>query len=269
MIVVTGATGNVGRPLTRALVEAGAEVTTVSRHDADTPGARHVRADLTDPQSLVPALAGADAVFLLTSGDFHATGDLDKVVDVLLDNGIRRAVLLSSVGVGTGRHEPRLERAVARLDATILRAGGFHSNALQWAEAIRTTRTVHAPFADVALPTVDPTDIAAVAATVLRERAHSGRTYVLTGPAPISPREQARTIGDVLDEPVRFLELTEAQAKEALLRFMPDSVADATLGALGSPLPDEQRVSDDVSRLLGRSARSFAEWTRRNVVAFK
>ncbi|MFE4361321.1 NAD(P)H-binding protein, partial [Kitasatospora sp. NPDC056800] len=75
MIVVTGATGNVGRPLTRALAKAGLPVTAVSRHTAPVPdGVRHVAADLADPAGLAPALAGAEALFLLLSGDLHAAG---------------------------------------------------------------------------------------------------------------------------------------------------------------------------------------------------
>lgn len=271
MIVVTGATGNVGRPLVAALVEAGEEVTAVSRRDGEVPaGVRHVRADLSDPQSLVPALDGADAVFLLTSADFMATGDLDKVVSVLRDNDIRRVVLLSSQGVATGRHAPGLEAAITRsgLDWTILQPGGFHSNAMQWAEPVRTHRTVMAPFGDVAIPTVDPADIADVAAVVLRSSEHAGKTYVLTGPAAITPRQQTAAIADALGEPVRFVEQTHAEAKEIMLRFMPEVVVDSTLGALGSPSPEEQRVNQDVPNLLGRPARGFADWAARNVVAF-
>ncbi|MFL6126184.1 SDR family oxidoreductase [Actinophytocola sp.] len=270
MIVVTGATGNVGRPLVRALVEAGEEVTAVSRRDGDVPpGVRHVRADLADPQSLGPALDGADALFLLTPGDFHAHGDLDKIV--AMAGGVRRVVLLSSVGVGTGRHRPVFEEAVSRSQRewTILRPGGFASNALQWAEQVRTTRTVAAPFADVAIPLIDPDDIAAVAAVVLRENGHGGRIYELSGPAPISPREQAAAIGAALGEPVRFVELTREQARAQLLRFMPEPVADATLDALGSPLPAELGTGADLRQLLGRPARPFLEWARRNVAAFR
>ena len=273
MIVVTGATGNVGRPLVAALTEAGERVTTVSRSRSphDATGGRHVVADLTDPPSLMPALDGAASVFLLTSGDFHATGDLGKIVDLLRDKGIPRVVLLSSQGVGSGRHSPALEDAVmgSGLDWTILRAGGFHSNALQWAESVRAARTVAAPFPDVALPTVDPADLGAVAATVLRSSGHGGRVYELNGPAPVTPREQAAAIGEALGEPVRFVELTREQARAELLRHMPAPVADATLGALGTPAPVERLVSADVPRLLGRSARTFGEWAKRNVASFQ
>lgn len=272
MIVVTGATGNVGTPLVAALVAAGEEVTAVSRRDGEVPaGVRHVLADLTDPHSLVPALDGADSVFLLTSADFMAAGDLDKVVEVLRDNDIRRVVLLSSQGVGTGRHAPALEEAVTRsgLEWTILQPGGFNTNALQWANSVRTRRTVVAPFGNVALPTIDPADIADVAAVVLRETGHAGKTYVLTGPAPVTPRQQTAAIADALGEPVRFVEQTHAEAKAFMLGFMPEVIVDNTLGALGTPSPEEQRASPDVAELLGRPARTFAEWATRDIAAFK
>lgn len=270
MIVITGATGNVGRPLVRSLVSAGEEVTTVSRGDGP-PGLRHHRADLTEPESLKPAVDGADALFLLPAADLLAAGDVDPVLDVARAGGVRRVVLLSSQGVRTGRHPSAMEDAVraSGLEWTLLRPGGFDSNTVRWAESVRTRRTVAAPFAEVALPTVDPEDIAEVAAVVLRDAGHAGRAYELTGPAPISPRQQASAIADALGEPVRFVEQTRAEARAQLVRFMPAPVADATLDILGAPTADEQRVSPDVERVLGRPARTFADWATRTVAAFR
>ncbi|MCX4700436.1 NAD(P)H-binding protein [Streptomyces sp. NBC_01373] len=281
MIVVTGATGNVGRPLVRALVTAGEQVTAVSRGISaqdlpDFPAeVRRHQADLaklTDLASLAPALDGADALFLLTSGDFvSAGGSVGDVLDLARARGIRRVVLLSSQGVATGSHPATLEDAVTQsgLEWTLLRPGGFDSNTLQWADMVRTRRTVTAPFGDVALPTIDPTDIAEVAAAALLDTGHAGNAYELTGPAPISPREQASAIADALGEPVTFVEQSREEARAQMLRFMPEPVVEATLGILGTPNPAEQRVSPDVERVLGRPARSFGEWAARNVAAFK
>ncbi len=275
MIVVTGATGNVGRPLVQALVEAGEQVTAVSRRisAADVPpGVRHHQADLTEPEHLKPALDGAEALFLLTSGDFLAAGgDLAAALDVVRGAGVRRVVLLSSQGVGTGDHPAALEDAVraSGLNWTMLRPGGFHSNTLQWADTIRTRREVAAPFGDIALPTVDPADIAEVAAVVLREPGHEGAVHELTGPAPVSPRQQTAAIGEALGERVRFVEQTRAQAREQMLRFLPEPVVESTLTMLGTPAAALQRVSPEVERLLGRPARSYAEWAARNAGAFK
>jgi uncharacterized protein YbjT (DUF2867 family) len=276
MIVVTGATGNVGRPLVQALAAAGEQVTAVSRTvaAADVPeGVRFERVDLTGPGALAPVVERADALFLLTSADFHA-GDgrgLVDVMDIVRAAGVRRVVLLSSQGVGTGRHPGVLEDAVKQsgVDWTILRPGGFASNTLWWAETVRTRRLVAAPFADVAVPIVDPVDIAEAAAVTLREGGHSGRTYTLTGPAPITPRRQAAAIGEALGEPIRFVEQTRAEAKAQMVRFMPEPVVERTLDALGTPEAAERQVSPDVEGLLGRSPRAFSQWAARNTAAFK
>jgi uncharacterized protein YbjT (DUF2867 family) len=275
MIVVTGATGNVGSRLVETLATAGEEVTAVARRisAADVPdGVRPVQADLTEPAGLAPVFAGADRVFLLTSGDFMAAGgDVADVVSAAREAGVRRIVLLSSQGVGSGRHAPSFEEAVngSGLKWTVLRPGGFASNAFQWAPSIRADRVVAAPFGDVALPVIDPFDIADVAAAVLRESGHEGQTYVLTGPEPVSPRQQTAAFSAALGEPVRFVELTEDEARTEMSKFMPPVVVDATLAILGAPTADEQRVDAGVERVLGRSARTFDEWAARNAAAFK
>lgn len=270
MIVVTGATGNVGRPLVEVLLAAGEQVTTVSRRRADT-GAKHFQADMSEPESLKPALEGAEAAFLLTSPDFLGNGDLADVMTIVRAAGVQRVVLLSSQGVGTQRHPSILEDTVkdSGLSWTMLRPGNFASNAFQWAESVRTRRVLAAPFGDVALPAVDPHDIAEVAAAVLREPDHVGAIYTLTGPEAISPRQQAEAIGQAVGEPVRFVELTREQARNGMLAYMPEPVVDSTLGILGEPSAEEQRISPDVERVLGRPARSFAEWAARNVNAFR
>lgn len=272
MIVVTGATGNVGRPLVRALAAAGAPVTAVSRRGGDLPdGVRSVLGDLAEPESLGPALRGAEALFVLTAPDFMVNGDMAQVVKAVREYGISRIVLLSSHGVGTKRHSSHLEDAVRQggSEWTMLRPGNFDSNALQWADSVHGERKVQAPFGDVAVPAVDPLDIAEVAALVLREPGHAGAIYTLTGPEPISPRQQAAAIGEALSEPVRFDEETRAQARARMLGYLPEPVVEATLDALGTPSAAEQEVAPDVERLLGRPAHPFADWVARHIAAFR
>ncbi|MGC0415298.1 SDR family oxidoreductase [Embleya sp. AB8] len=279
MIVVTGATGNVGRPLTQALAEAGRKVTAVSRHAAAVPdGVRHVVADLAEPVSLEPALTGADALFLLLSGDLHAAGaNPADIIGQAAACGVRRVVLLSTLGVatrpfGATRIAMRALEDVLResgLEWAILRPGGFASNALWWAESIRAEQVVAAPFGDVGVPIIDPADIAEVAAACLLDDRHTGSVYELTGPAVITPRGQAQAIAAALGSPVRFHELTRDEAKAGMARSMPAELADDTLDILGAPNPAELRVSPDVQRVLGRAPRSFADWAARNIAAFR
>jgi uncharacterized protein YbjT (DUF2867 family) len=266
MIVVTGATGNIGRPLVAAL---GDEAVAVSRP----------RVDLTKPETLEPVVRGAEALFLLFAGDLLGPDtDFDAVLDVAKAGGVERVVLLSSQGAGTrptaASHADlaRFEKALrtSSLEWTILRPGGFFSNTFAWVEPIRAHGVAPAPFADVAIPFVDPADIAEVAAEVLRDGStHAGRTYVLTGPEAITPRQRAEAIGAALGTPVRFVEQSPEEARDQMLRFMPPPVVDGTLAILGAPLPEEQQVSSHVADVIGRSATTFAQWAARNAPAFR
>ncbi|MEU3502873.1 NAD(P)H-binding protein [Streptomyces hundungensis] len=278
MIVATGATGNVGRTLTQALAEAGEQVTAVSRRAAVMPdGVRPVAADLAEPASLKLVLDGAKALFLLLSGDLHAADARPvDIIDLAASSGVRRVVLLSSQGVATRPLGPSrvamraVEEALrgSGLDWAILRPGGFASNALAWAESVRTQGTVAAPFGDVGVPIVDPQDIAEVAAACLLDDRHSGEVLELTGPQVITPRQQTAAIAAALGSPVRFHELTRDEARATMTRFVPAELADDTLDIVAAPNPAELRISPAVERVLGRTPHPFTDWVARNITAF-
>ncbi|MFJ8442072.1 NAD(P)H-binding protein [Kitasatospora griseola] len=265
MIVVTGATGNVGGSLVRALAAAGVPTTATSRNvsAADVPEhVAHRRADLADPAALRAVFDGADALFLQNGGPSAHLLNPHGILEAARAAGIGRVVLLSSQGVATrpesqshGATALAFEEAVRQsgLAWTILRPGGFHSNAYAWAEPVRAHRTVAAPFADVAL----------------RADGHHGRIHELTGPVATTPRQRAEALADALGEPVRFVEQTPEEARAQLLAFMPEPVVETTLSILGAPTPAERRISPDVERVLGRAPRTFADWARRYVAAFK
>ncbi|MFI1421623.1 SDR family oxidoreductase [Streptomyces sp. NPDC020731] len=281
MFVVTGATGNVGRELVRALAADGERVTATSRaiSAADVPeGVRHLRADLTDADSLREVFDGADALFLQNGGASAHLLNPHGILDAAKAAGVGRVVLLSSQGVVTrprsashGRVARAIEDAVRQsgADWTILRPGGFHSNALAWAEPVRTRRTVAAPFGDVGLPTIDPADIADVAAVTLRGAGHNGRAYELTGPALTTPRQRAEAIGEAIGEPVRFVGQTREEARAQMRQFMPEEVVDTTLDILGAPTPEELRAGLAVEDVTGRPPRTFADWARRHAALFR
>jgi uncharacterized protein YbjT (DUF2867 family) len=241
-------------------------------------GVRFQPVDLTDPESLRPAVDGAQSLFLQDTGmNAHLLSPRD-ILAVAKEGGVGRVVLLSSIGVATrpesvshGVVMRSFEDAVRQsgLEWTILRPGGFASNAYAWAESVRTRRTVAAPFGDVGVPVIDPADIAEVAAAALRDDRHAGQVYELTGPVLCTPRQQAEAIGEAVGEPVRFVEQTPDEARAQMLRFMPPPVAETTLAALGTPTAAELRISPDVERVLGRAPRPFASWAARNAAAFR
>jgi len=252
VIVVTGATGNVGRPLMELL---GDKARGVSRPEVD----------LARPETLEPVLNDAEALFLLFGGSLLGPDtDIAGLLDVAKAGGVRRVVLLSSQGAGTRpgmvphSRLASFEEAVRQssLEWTILRPSGFFTNAYAWAGGVAA-----APFADVALPFVDPVDIAAVAAAAL-QGGHERRTYVLTGPEALTPRERA----GVLSLP--FVEQSVEEARAQMSQFMPPPVVEGTLNILGSPTEEEQQVSGHVEEVLGRPATRFADWAARNAKAF-
>ena len=253
MIVVTGATGNVGRPLMELL---GDKAVGVSRP----------RVDLLRPASLEPVLNGADALFLLFGGDLLGPDtDIAGLLDVAKASGVQRVVLLSSQGAGTRpgmvphSRLASFEETVRQssLEWTILQPGGFFTNACAWAGR----GVAAAPFADVALPFVDPADIAAVAAVAL-QGGQEGQTYVLTGPEAMTPRQRAEALS------LPFVQQSVEEARAQMRQFMPPPVVDGTLTVLGSPTPEEQQVSGHVEQVTGRPATRFADWAARNAHAF-
>ncbi|MEV8436016.1 NAD(P)H-binding protein [Actinosynnema sp. NPDC051121] len=172
MILVTGATGNVGREVVQALADAGAPVRALVRRTSDLPVAQAV-GDLDDPASLDAALGGVRGVFLLPG-----YRDMPGLLAGFAAAGVERVVLLSSqaaVATDTANvvsaYMIDSETAVREsgVDWTILRPAAFMSNALRWLPQLRTGDVVSDAFGDVPIAVVDPADIAAVAAEALLE----------------------------------------------------------------------------------------------------
>ncbi|MCX0273101.1 NAD(P)H-binding protein [Nocardia zapadnayensis] len=276
-ILVTGATGNIGRELLRQLAERGdLHIRAVTRDPsgATLPGAvEAVRADLRRPDSLWSALAGVTALFLVSQ-----VGDDAAILSAARGAGVEHVVLVSSITVqshphlGPARDNAAVERLLetSGMDWTILRPTQFASNALWWADPIRESRSVELPFADIGLPAVDPADIAAVARVALTEPGHRGRRYALTGPVRISPRRQIDTIAAALGERISITEIGRARARERMIPQLGPRTADALLDVTGGDINEELlTVRDTVTEVTGSPARTFDDWVARNVSAFR
>ncbi|MEV0300778.1 NAD(P)H-binding protein [Streptomyces prasinus] len=277
MILVTGATGNIGSALVRQLHRSGGSPVRALTRDAARAsfpdGVEAVEGDLARPVSLKPALDGVRSLFLVPGMGADA-----DVLTAARQAGVEHVVLVSSITVRTHPHLPAAAEnlAVERLlqdsgtNWTILRPTQFASNALWWAESIREDRSIRVPYADIGLPAVHPADIAAVARAALTEPGHRGRTYALTGPARITPRQQARAIGAALGHEVSVEEISREEAHRQMAPFMGEQTAHAVLDLMGGDVNDELlTVHDTVSRVTGSSARSFRQWAAENVAAFR
>ncbi len=276
MILVTGATGNIGRALLAGLSGGANPVRGLTR-DAARAGlpaqVEAVEADIARADQLRPALRGVRSLFLL-----QGFGSEEQTIETARREGVEHVVLVSSITVQT---HPHLRAAGANLAVeeslkssgmawTVLRPTQFASNTLMWARSIRDESVVRVPYADVGLPTVHPSDVAAVARVALTEPGHRGRTYPLTGPARVTPRRQVADIAAALGRELSLVEISREQAHREMSPHMGDETAAAVLDLMGGDVTDELlAVHDTVGRVTGRQAAPFSEWAEENAAAFR
>jgi uncharacterized protein YbjT (DUF2867 family) len=276
MILVAGATGNVGGELVRVLAEAGQPVRALSRDgrpSAVAPGAEVMTADLNDPASLRPALEGASGVFLLPG-----YADMAGIMAEAKRAGVSRVVLLSGMSAGSGDMSNAItaymatsERAArgSELAWTILRPAAFMSNTFQWIPQLRAGDAVRAPFAQVRAAVTDPADIAAVAALALTAPGHEGRVYELSGPQALTPADRVAILGQVLGRDLRFLAQTDEEARAEMSATTPAPYVDAFFNFYSDGALDESRVLPTAATLTGRPPRTFAQWATAHAGAFR
>ncbi|MEU3353905.1 NAD(P)H-binding protein [Streptomyces sp. NPDC037389] len=277
MILVTGATGNIGSVLLAELHACGAGplrgLTRDASRAAFPAGVEAVEGDFADTASLKPALEGVRSLFLVSR-----LGSDAEILDAARQAGVEHVVLVSSITVQTHPHlGPAGENlAVERLlkDSgmawTILRPTQFASNAMMWAASIRDGQAVRMPYADVGLPTIHPADIASVARVALTGPGHQGRTYALTGPERVTARQQVASIAEALGRDVPFAEISREEAHAQMAAIFGDEAADAVLDVTGGDVNDALlQVRDTVSQVTGSTARPFRQWAAEHAAAFR
>ncbi|MCP2165717.1 NAD(P)H-binding protein [Goodfellowiella coeruleoviolacea] len=281
VVLVTGATGNVGRQVVSQLVAAGVPVRALTR-DPDSAGLPAgvdvVRGVQSDPAALAAHLAGVDRVFLMWPSERTETA---ADVVAALAGQVRRVVLLSSGAVRDGvppaeqthpigRRHAELEAPIERsgLEWTFLRPLAFATNTLWWAPEIRAG-AVRGTHGDARMTLIHEHDIAAVAVRALVEDTHVGQKYLLTGPDLVSLRDQVRIIGEALGRRVDWVDLSPADAREQMFPGLPrplvSLLVDGYAGMVDNPWPG----TDTVARVTGTPARTFREWVADHVDDFR
>ncbi len=280
-VLVTGATGRVGRVVIDQLLAAGVPVRALTRRSASAaalpPAVEVATGDLTIPESLDAALPGVGAVFLV----WTAPAMTAPAVIARLATHAPRVVFLSSPHQTPHPffQQPNpmavlhaeIERliAVAGLASTIIRPGMFALNTLHWwAAQIRNGGVVRWPYGAAETAPIDERDIAAVAVRALSEDRHAGGDYVLTGPESLSQAGQVRIIGGAIRSRIRFEELSPEDFRRETAGIWPAPVVDMLLAAWKAALGQPAFVTSTVSDVVGSPARTFRQWAADHAAAF-
>ena len=281
MILVTGATGTVGREVVAQLLAAGQKVRAMTRTPLKAKldaRVEVVKGDFEAPETLERAVYGAEKVFSLTFGP--RTGVHERNLAVAAKKaGVRHIVKLSALGGDEKiRNDIRKwhdegEQAIrqAVIPLTVVRPGAFMSNALHWRESIRTQGKVFSNYGDGKLPPVHPRDIAAVAVRALTSEGHKGKEYFVTGPEALSIGEQVKILSGAIGKPLEFIPVSDDTARKGMEQAgMPAFLIDALL-----PFADfirsgkAARVFKTVEEVTGRQPFTFGDWARENAAAFR
>ena len=273
-VVVTGATGNVGKPLVAELADAGIDVRAVTRqHAIELPHG------VVAFESAVDALPGADAVLL----NSRALGDqLATTIAAARAVGVRRLVALSAINVDDdfsrqpsrfrGDRNWECERLVvdSGLEWVSLRPSVFASNFVgMWAPQIRIGDVIGGPYATASTAPISDSDVSAVAARAVLTDDLVGRRVPLTGPESLTNCDLAIVIGTILGRELTYVEVPEDAVRRHFSSIgFPSEFADAYLALLSRTLDRPALVTRDVEEILGRPACTFGQWVSENSERF-
>jgi uncharacterized protein YbjT (DUF2867 family) len=277
-VLVTGATGKVGRRLLPLLARRGLTVRLASRTPvAPRPGIEPVRFDWGDHSTFEAARQGVDAIYLVPGPAPQA--EHASYIAALLDGaaaaGVKRVVLLSVYGLDQAPPDNSLRRIELAVEAsgvpfTLLRPGAFMQNfseGLRWdesfAEGIRDRDEIVNPGGDGVVSYVSSEDIAAVAAIALTEAGHEGKAYAPLGPEPLTLTEVAEHISWIAGRPIRYVEVDHAPMRDKLLAMgapIEDAEHNSRLYAFAFTSGAFGALNDDILKVTGRPPVSFGEF---------
>ncbi|WP_236568952.1 SDR family oxidoreductase [Streptomyces sp. MBT58] len=270
-ILVTGATGTVGRRVVEQLLERGEHVRALTRDPARAEfpaGVEAVRGDLADPASLEGALEGVTGLHLITfdGGLFAPLATGEEILERARAAGVRRVTVLNGGG------DTPMETAVraSGLAWTVVMPVEFMANALEWAPGIKAEGVVREPFVDRLSAMVHESDIGAVAATALTEDGHGGQVYLITGPQALTVGDKVAAVAAARGRAVELVELSEEEAlADWRAKGMPEDVIAFLIEVYRDTPPEGKTVIDTVEKVTGRQARTFAQWAEENAEFFR
>lgn len=278
MILVTGATGNIGRELVPLLAEKGQRVRVLVRDERKaasfTGMADPVIGDLDKSETLAPALHGVDKLFIVTPD----TKQVKNLLDLAKQAGVKYVVKVSTVeadrSLGPGKWHRQQEELIQSMGLTwtMLRPTMMMVNTVEWwAETIKTRNAVYFPGGQGKVSAVDAFDVARVAAAVLTEPGHDGKVYELTGPESLTIGEMMKTLAEVLKRPIQYQDVPVFAAAIGMLRFkLPLFLVIGLMQTLGALRRSEYAYVTNIVEQVGKCRpRTYKEWCRENLASFQ
>lgn len=284
MILVIGATGNIGSALTRQLVAKGLHVRVLARDPKSCEAVfgapvEVVQGDLTQPQTLIPAMAGAEKLFLVTPLHLDQISMKSAAIQAAKQAGVKHIVMSTGIGAGAdaaveiGRWHGRSQEEVkgSGIPYTFLQPTFFMQNILMFAQAIRTEGAFYLPLGNSKVSWIDARDIAEVGVAALTQPGHENKEYPITGVEAISCDSIARIVSKVSGKNINYVDVPLTAAKESMMAAgMPERLVDMMneLYALG-PAGHLAYVADTVEKVTGKRPRSFLQFAEDHAAAFK
>jgi len=272
LILVVGATGNTGSGLVPALLAAGARVRALVRTPAKAEalrrqGAEVVVADLGKPESLATVVAGVDRIYLCLFNGPEQANHGRNLIAAARQSGRPHVVFHAASGSDRSRiirhiNEVETELRASGLPWTIIRPTFYLQNTMMAIPTVASQGAIYLPMKQGRMAMTDVRDIVDVAARLLLEGGHEGRTYTLTTPEAFTIDEFATALGTVLGKPVKYVDVPIAAARESMVGMGMDPwVVDGYM-ELFEGFADNwgNKTSDDTRQILGRPARGYRQF---------
>lgn len=284
-LLITGATGTIGKALTQILAERGIPFRAMVRSPKDArdltalAGAEVVAGDFNDPATMAQALTGIERAFLLTNSSEAAESQQLAFVAEAQKAGVRHLVKLSQLSAAADspvrflRYHAVVEQAIrdAGMDFTFLRPNLFMQGLLAFQQSIAGQGQFFAAIGGARVSVVDIRDIAAAAAAALTEEGHAGKSYTLTGPEALTHAQMADQLSTALGRQVTFIDIAPEAMRQALLQFgFPVWQADGLIEDYAHYSRNEAAaIESGVQDATGQSPRSFADFARDYAPTFR
>jgi len=279
MILVMGATGNVGSELVGQLAHANQPIRVFTRDERKVvhldKSIERAIGDFDQPETLKKAVRGVEKIFLVTA---ETRQDIN-VIEAAWQAGVKHIVKISTdevlwpdlLIIGRWNLEREKVLETSGLAWTILRPGQFMSNALRWTESVKKQNVVIFPGGKGKTAPIDPADIAAVAKVALTQPGHEGKHYSLTGSELLTTAEQVQILSRMLGKRLRYINPPLFVARFFMRRagLNPKLVDGLLTLAKAAAQGKFEYCNDMVAQITGQAPRTFEQWCQAHIDVFR